>query len=197
MVELQQLKDPNDVRLFNVVDMGLTFSAMIRLYQEGSKKILHEKIINILPDIAKSDSIDSFLSTHNEFCTWGINRLSLAEKHRQGKLIKRTGPPSYGQVAKTIDIVLKVVIYYCKWPNETTSERITKFLNAAVDTKMMAFLKSKYSNYFQLWPVTIENIDESKYLSVQKLVRQFIRDEHQNQILPVQFDDLYWNILNR
>jgi hypothetical protein len=197
MVELQQLKDPDDVRLFNIVDMGLTFSAMIRLYKKGSKKILREEIINILPDIANADSIKSFLITHNKFCIWGMNRLSLTEKHRQGKLIKKTGPPSYGQVAKTLDVVLKVVIYYCRWPNESTSGSIAKYLNAAVDTQMLAFLKSKYSDNFQLWPITIENINQSKYVSVQKLVKQFIVDEHKGYIMPVQFDDLYWNILNR
>jgi hypothetical protein len=191
------LKDPEEVRLFNIVDMGLTFSAMIRLFKEGSKKLLHEKIRNILPDVAKTDSIETFFKTHNEFCRWGTSGLFLAEKHRQGKLIKRTGPPSYGQVAKTLDVVLKVVIYYCKWPDETQSGQIIKFLNAAVDTQMMAFLKSIYPDHFQLWPVTIENIDESKYVLVQNLVKKLIKDEHQGQIIPVQFDDLYWNYLNR
>ena len=77
------------------------------------------------------------------------------------------------------------------------SERISKYLYAAVDTKMMVFLKSKYPNHFSCWPVTVENVSQSIYISIQDLVRQFITDEHQGQIKPVQFDDLYWNYLNR
>ena len=192
-----ELKDPAEVRVINIVDMGLTFSAMIRLYIKGSKGILHEKIVRILPEIAKVDSFEHFQKIHNKFCHWGIKSLSLAERTRQGKIIKHSAPPSYGQVAKTLDVVLKVVIYYSRWPTESTSEKIERYINAAVDTKMMAFLKSKYPDHFERWPITVENVDQSKYVSIQELVRQFITDEHHGQILPVQFDDLYWNFLNR
>ena len=192
-----ELKDPENVRLSNIVDMGLTFSAMIRLYKKGSKKIIHKEIVRILPEIASADSIEQFQKMHNDFCSWGMDRLSLAEKKRQGRIIKDSGPPGYGQVAKTLDVVLKVVIYYSKWPDEPTSERIAKYINAAVDTKMMAFLKSYYPGHIEHWPVTVENVSQSIYISMQKLVRQFITDEHQGQIMPVQFDDLYWNYLNR
>lgn len=193
----QELKDPADVRIANIIDMGLTFSAMIRLYKEGSKKTIHRKIAHILPEIADTYTLERFRKTHNDFCTWGMENLSLAQKMRQEKITKHSGPPSYGQVAKTLDVVLKVVIYYCRWPDEATSERILKFLNAAVDTKMIAFLKSKYPYHFKIWPVTVESVSQSIYGSIQELVRRFITDEHQGKILPVQFDDLYWNFLNR
>jgi hypothetical protein len=168
-----ELEDPAEVRLINIVDMGLTFSAMIRLYEEGSKKTIHKEIVRILPEITSADSIEHFQKTHNEFCTWGMNKVSLAEKKRQGRIIKHSGPPGYGQVAKTLDVVLKVVIYYSKWPDEAASERISKYLNAAVDTKMMAFLKSKYPDHFGFWPVTVESVSQSIYISMQKLVRQY------------------------
>ena len=196
-MKIQELKDPADVRLANIIDMGLTFSAMIRLYKKGSKKIIHKELVHILPEIANADILERFQKTHNEFCTWGMDNLSLAQKMRQGRIIKHSGPPSYGQVAKTLDVVLKVVLYYSKLPDEATSEKIAKYLNAAVDTKMMAFLKSKYPDHFKLWPLTVESVSQSIYLSIQELVRRFIADEHQGQIMPVQFDDLYWNILNR
>jgi hypothetical protein len=192
-MENRDLKDSAEIRLSNIVDMGLTFSSMIRLFEEGSKKIIHKEIVRILPDIANADSLERFQKTHHEFCTWGMNRLLLAEKKRQGKIIKNSGPPGYGQMAKTLDVVLKVVIYYSKWPDEPTSERIAKYLNAAVDTKMMGFLKSKYPNHIGFWPRTIESVTQSVYASIQEHVRQFIEDEHQGQIMPVQFDDLYWD----
>lgn len=191
------LKDPADVMLSNIVDMGLTFSAMIRLYKKGSKKILHGEIVHILPKIAKTESLNHFQEIHNDFCKWGTHELLLAEKKHAGRIIKHSGPPSYGQVAKTLDVVLKVVIYYSKWPDERTSKNLTKHLNAAVDTKMMAFLKSKYPQQFPYWPKTVEDVSPSLYQSIQGLIKQFILDEHQGNIMPVQFDDLYWNYLNR
>lgn len=192
-----KLKDPAEVRLINIVDMGLTFSAMIRLYNKGSKGMLQKEIVRILPEIANAVSREHFQKIHNKFCIWGIKNLSLAEKKRQAKIIKRSGPPSYGQIAKTLDVVLKVVVYYSKWPNEPISTKIANYINAAVDTKMMAFLKSHDPNHFEIWPVTVESVNQSIYLSMQHLVRQFITDKHQGKIMPVQFDDLYWNFLNR
>jgi hypothetical protein len=192
-----KLEDPADVRLSNIVDMGLTFSAMIRLYEKGSKKKLHKEILHILPDIANQTSYEQFQNIHNKFCLWGIKNLSLAEKKRYGRMIKNGSSPSYGQIAKTLDVVLKVAIYYSKWPNEPVSERIGKYIHAAVDTKMMAFLKSKYPDHFEIWPVTVGSVNRPRYLSIQELVRQFIADQHSGQIMPVQFDDLYWKFLNR
>jgi len=32
--------EPDDVKLLNIVDMALGFSAMMRLFQEGSKEII-------------------------------------------------------------------------------------------------------------------------------------------------------------
>ena len=69
------------IRLFNIVDMGLTFSAMIRLYEKGSKKIIREKIIQILPDIANAALLKNFQNTHDAFCAWGINNLFLADRN--------------------------------------------------------------------------------------------------------------------
>ena len=192
-----KLKDAAEARLENIVDMGLTFSAMIRLYEKGSKKIIRDKIIQILPAIDSAPSIGNFQIIHDTFCVWGVKNLTLAERERKGKLIKHSGPPSYGQVAKTLDVVLKVVVYYSKWPNESAANELVKYLNAAVDTKMMAFLKTRYPEHFSHWPITVESVSQSTYASIQKLVRQFIADEHDGQIMPVQFDDLYWNYLNR
>ena len=183
-----KLVDPADVRLSNIVDMALTFSAMIRLYEKGSKKKLHKEILHILPKIAKTTSHQQFQKIHNKFCLWGIKNLFLA---------KNSGPPSYGQIAKTLDVVLKVAIYYSKWPNEPVSEKIGNYIHAAVDTKMMAFLKSKYPDHFEIWPVTVGSVNRPRYVSIQELVRQFIADQHGGEIMPVQFDDLYWNFLNR
>ncbi len=192
----QNLKILADESFSNIVEMGLTSSSMIRFFKAGTKEILHKEIIRILPEIANSDREESFCNKHNRFCTSGIKNFSLAEKKRHGKIIKSAFPPSYGQVAKILDTVLKFVIYNKKWPDERTSKRVGKYLNAVVDTKIMMSLKSKYPDHFKHWPLNIENVDEPTYKSIQKLVRQIIKDEGQD-LMPVQFDDFYRDILNR
>jgi hypothetical protein len=48
-----------------------------------------------------------------------------------------------------------------------------------------------------IWPKTVEEVDEGKYKKLQDIVCQFIKDKHKDQIIPVQFDDIYWKQLNR
>jgi hypothetical protein len=192
-----ELRDPEEIKLHNIVDMGLTFSAMIRLYEKGTKQILHRKILEELKNISNSNSKEEFEIIHSDFCKWGTRNLILAEKTKGVKVIKEKGPARHGQIAKTFDVVLKVVIYYCQWPTLEKSKELSKWLHAAVDNKMMRFLKEKYTEYFPYWPKSVEGVDETTYLDLQKLVNRFIGDEHDGNIIPVQFDDIYWNILNR
>ena len=44
--------NPEQIKLFNIVDMGLSFSAMIRLYEKDSKRKIHEKFLEALDDFA-------------------------------------------------------------------------------------------------------------------------------------------------
>jgi hypothetical protein len=191
------LKDPDKIRLNNIVDMGLTFSAMIRLFEKGSKPIIKRKIIDSINQLPKVNSKDDYISIHREFCLWGTKSLQLAEKWRNGKQIKVSKPASFGQVAKTYDVVLTVVVYYSKWPDAHTSDMILKWINAAVDNKMMRFLKTEYPNVFESWPNSVEDVNEAIYNKLQNLVIRFINEKHEDRILPVQFGDIYWNVLNR
>ncbi len=192
----QELKNLANLRLSKIVEMKNSFSVMIRRFQVGSKEIVHKKIGCILPEIAKLDGVESFQRAHDQFCTWGVQNLSLAAKKRRGKVVKSLFPPSYGQVAKILDTLLKIVIYYKNWPDEQTSERVGKYLNSPLDNKMMMLMKFKYPHYFKQWPSILENVDKSTYLSVQELVRNILKDEGRG-LMPVQFDDLYRDILNR
>ena len=137
------LKDPEQTRLHNIVDMGLTFSAMFRLFEKGSKPIIKRKIIDSINQLPTVNSKDDYISIHREFCLWRTKSLQLAEKWRNGKQIKVSKPASFGQVAKTYDVVLTVVVYYGKWPDAHTSDMILKWINAAVDNKMIRFLKTE------------------------------------------------------
>ena len=135
---------------------------------------------------------------HLSFCSWGIKEIILAEKSRKsGQVIKKAGPASFGQIAKTFDVVMKVAVYYCHLPSCEKSRQISGWLNAAVDTRMMAMLKTCYLADMASWPTTIKQVDSSAYRSIQEIVRKFISERHNGNIIPVQFDDIYWRALNR
>lgn len=179
------------------MDMGLEFSAMIRLFGKGSKEGLRKKILSEAKKMFEAKSEKDFIDIHSSFCSWGINNIFLAEKRRNGRILKKVFPASYGQIAKTLDVVLKVAIYYCHLPNCEKSQEISGWLNAAVDTKMMAMLRKYYPKDIQSWPITIEQVDRSTYVAIQRIVRKYIREKHKDTITPVQFDDIYWKVLNR
>jgi hypothetical protein len=193
----KEFSDPNKIKLFNIVDMGLSFSAMTRLYEKESKQIIHDNILKILDKISATDTAEQFENYHEHFCDWGVQNIVLAERVKGKQIIKESGPTSYGQIAKTLDVVLKVVVHYCHWPNHNKSKELSKMLHAAVDNKMMRLLKKEYSGYFTHWPMSVEAVDKYLYLELQKLVQKFIEEKHNGKILPVHFNDIYWNILNR
>jgi len=121
---------------------------------------------------------------------------SRKEKERTNH--KEFAPASYGQIAKTFDVVLKVTVYYSHLPNCEKSRVISGWLNAAVDTKMMAMLKRCYPKALQPWLSTVEQVGREDYKKFpHKVVRRFIAEKHCGKILLVQFDDIYWKILNR
>lgn len=192
-----ELDDPKEARLQNIIDMGLGFSGMIRLFEEGSKRELHKEILAQARRVFTAESEEHFKEVHSSFCSWGVRQIILAEKKKSGQVIKKAGPASYGQIAKTFDVVLKVAVYYCHLPNCEKSQQISGWLNAAVDTRMMRMLKKHYHKDIASWPAAIEQVDNSTYLSIQGIVRKFIADRHNGNIIPVQFDDIYWRALNR
>lgn len=192
------IDDPDEIRFRNIIGMGLDFSSMIRLFERGSEDKLWKKLVfEVAPKIFEALSKEEFDQIHQEFCDWGARNIVLAEKKRRnGRIIKKKGPASYGQIAKTLDVTLKVAIYYSHLPDFQKHERILSWLNAGVDTRMMAMLKKKYPNAIQEWPTTVEAVDKAKYSAIQETVRTFIREEHNGRLLPVQFDDVYWYKLN-
>lgn len=181
-----------ETRLHNIVDMGLTFSAMMRLFDEGSKVTLHNEMITHIKKIFQAKSDKEFRNIHNVFCEWGTQNIFQAKTNKGEKLLA-----SHGQIAKTFDVVLKVTIYYCQLPDIQKAQKITEWLNAAVDTKMMAFLKRIYCDETKGWPKTVKKVTKSTYMSIQRVVERFIKDHYNNKIRPVHFDDIYWKELNR
>jgi len=177
------------IRLKNIIDVGLTASAMIRLFEQGTKeKKLRGPILKTVAKIFEAKSEAEFKRIHSAFCQRGTSEITLARKNKFA---------SYGQIAKTLDVVLKVAVYYCHLPECEKSKELSGWLNAAVDTKMMTKLRKLYPKDLKPWPRTIEEVNRQNYDDIQRIVRKFIREEHQDSITPVQFDDYYWRELNR
>jgi len=186
-----------EVRLRNIIEVGLDVSGMLRLFEKGSKDNLRSAILREVWRLFESESKTQFHEFHASFCDWGTHNIRLAEKTKNGIVTKQSRPASYGQIAKTLDVVLKVAVYYSHLPDCRRSQLISRWLNAAVDNKMMAFLRRYYPQDIKLWPTTIERVDKSAYAAIQETVRKFINEKHGGSITPVQFDDIYWEALNR
>jgi hypothetical protein len=182
------MKESSKAKLSNIVDMGLGFSGMIRLFKQGEKEKLHQKLLSVVQKVFEAESEQQFREIHSSFCEWGTENITLAKKRSKA---------SYGQIAKTLNVVLKVVVYYCHLPDCEMSQQISRWLDAAVDTKMMEYLKERYREAIKPWPTAIEHVHESDYREIQKVVHKHVKEKHEGKITPVQFDDIYWEALNR
>ena len=180
--------DVQEVRLCCLIDLGLNFSAMLRLYRKGSKEKLYNKVLSEMPFLLQSEDEEQLQITHSSICEWGVRNLPANE---------RLGHASYGQIAKTLDVILKVVIDYGHMPDCRKAKQMSPWLNSAVDNKMMNMLRKNYPDAIKLWPANIRQVNKEKYLTIQSLVRRFNIERHSNRITPVQFDDIYWWYLNK
>ncbi|HLA29256.1 MAG TPA: hypothetical protein VJZ49_15325 [Syntrophales bacterium] len=183
------------VKLQNIVHMGLGFSAMMRLLEEKQKGPLHEKLVEVLPCFFVVKDNESFEKTHSDCCVWGTKNIWLAKNKRHNKPRRLI---SYGQIAKTLNVVLKVAVHYAQLPNPDKANLIQPWLHAAVDNEMMKMLKSEYKSKLNPWPESIEKVCGNQYFQIQAFVQDFIAQYHaQKLITAVDFDDIYWNLLNK
>ena len=180
--------DVQKVRLRCLIDLGLNFSAMLRLYKKGTKEKLYNKVLSEIPSLLQSENQEQFQMAHSSICEWGVNNLLVNED---------LGYASYGQIAKTLDVILKVVIDYGHMPDCCKAKQMSPWLNSAVDNKMMNMLKKNYPNVLKHWPRNLRQVNREKYLVIQSLVRRFNIERYNNRITPVQFDDIYWWFLNK
>ncbi|MBI5588096.1 MAG: hypothetical protein HY889_07000 [Deltaproteobacteria bacterium] len=178
--------------------MALTFTAMMRVFHTGSKKLIameFEKLCDNLLSVKSSDT-DCYEKLHQDFCTWFIQEIKTAEKRLKNGRVKASQPASYGHAAKTLDIAMKVYVYYCGQPTLEVANHLTPMLHCAVDTPIMELLKAKFPNA-HVTSSTIEQVDKGCYIVLQKLVSKDIAESFANNIIPVQYDDIMWNRLNR
>lgn len=191
-------KNPDEAKRKNIIDMAFGFSAMTRAFETKSTEKIVKKLNEILPQIASLKNDKEFENLHDDFCKWFHANIKTAERKKSGIIIKESGPASYGQGGKVLDVTLKVYFYYCHMPELKTADQIVKWINAAVDTNMIKYLKKVAGEVSPLIEVTaVEDVDAKTYADLQKLVRKDIKDNFQNSVLPVQWDDIMWRCLNR
>lgn len=133
--------DAHEARRKNVIDMGLTFSAMIRVFSSGSKEkiiTMLSKTLNELPSIeTKSD----YSKLHEMFCESFSKEISTAFKVLKNGEKKNSRPASFGQAAKVLDIVAKVYVHYSNLPSMDVANKVKPFLNGPIDNPIMDYLK--------------------------------------------------------
>jgi len=64
----------------NIIDMGLTFSAMMRVFEAGSKKTIAEKLTTNLANFSSINSKESFETFHQNFCNWFVANIKTVKK---------------------------------------------------------------------------------------------------------------------
>ena len=186
------------IKLHVAVDIGLAFSAMMRLFEKRAKERLHNEIHVRLSEFFGAKTEPEFKKIHSELCEWGTRNISLAKTN--GDYAMNRKKASYGQIAKTLDVVLKVVIYYSHFPSRPEAQRLSEWLNVAMDTKMMAYIGSKCLNgqELQSWPKKVDDVDTKEtYDHVQETVRRYMKDRHPDILLPSQFEDILWAKVNK
>ncbi len=176
-----------------IAELGLD-SSMGRNFEAGSMKRLKETLLVELPSLLAVESEVQYRNLHSRICLWGM------ENTRQTKR-NGGGHASYGQIAKTLDVALKIIVCECHYPDLEGSQRISKQLNSAVDTAMMHALSRTYPEEMNKWPAALKEVDAPSYDCIQKIVRKFINEDidkkYWGNIIPVQLDDMYWEALNR
>jgi len=183
-------------KIQNIIDMALTFTAMVRLFSKGSKTSIANKFEEFCTNLRNIESASSYEKFHESFCNWFCENIQTAQRILRNKTTKHSSSASYGQGAKVLDIAIKVYVHYCKLPDQQTADRILPFLHSAVDTPIMKHLKQRYQ-WANITASTIEAIDKQTYRTLQELIALDIKETFQDSIHPVHYDDIMWNQLNR
>ncbi len=171
----------------NIIDMALTFTTMLRLFESDSKQKIAEQLENSLSQLPSISSKDQFEKLHADFCNWFVANVKTARKGDSA---------SYGQAAKVFDVVAKVYVYYCRLPSCEAAAVLLPFLHGAIDTPIMKDLQLEYPEV-GINSEMIKSVEKEEYRVLQSLVVRSIQEKFKGQIFPVQYDDIMWNYFNR
>jgi hypothetical protein len=169
----------------NIIEMGLAFSVMTRVFSKGSSAAILKRLEQSLTKLDRVDDKTEYDRFHADFCDWFTQSIRTAERKLKNGQTKPSRECSYGQAAKVLDISAKVYVYYCAQPSPEAARRLVPMLHAALDTPMMCRLGVS---------VTLQEVDRKVYEDLQTRVT---REIGESEILPVQYDDTMWRRLQR
>lgn len=177
----------------NIINMAVSFTAMMPLFQEHSDDLIKKKLADLFEGLDRIRSDQDFSKMHRDFCQWFVKTI---------RLVKTEESSSYGHAAKVLDLALKVYVLYCKMPNPAKAESLTPMLNGAIDTPILRLLFKRLEDIYGKssrphYSWTIKMINKEDYDLLQKVIRQDIRDSFDDSISPVQYDDFMGRRLNR
>jgi len=176
----------------NIIDMAVGFTAEMRLFQGRSADLVKEKLTDLFEGLDRFGSEQDFSEMHRDFCQWFVKTIRLA---------KTKEPPSYGHAAKILDLALKVYVYHCNMPSPAKAQSLIPELNGTIDTPILHHLfkklEVKYGKSHSRNSWTIKMVDKETYDLLQKVIRQDVRDSFNDNISPVQYDDMMGRSLNR
>ena len=193
---MNQIQIAHSIKIKNIIDIGVSFSAMTRLFEQGSNRKITEKLEAATGLLDSIECTTDFELMHMDFCDWFINNICTAPRAKNNNQQKASQRASYGQAAKVLNVALKVFVYYCNLPENNIADHLLPMLHCTVDTPMMELLKMKYPQE-GFNAVTIGSVHKPDYFLLQRMVMKHIQDDFDNTILPVHYDDIIWYQLNR
>ncbi len=192
-MKLTEQSDAELAKTKNIVEIAFDFTAMMRVFFEGSKTKIVSKLEKHFSSLAKINTREDYEAFHRTFCKWFTRKIRTAEKKlKNGKALKSKAA-SYGHAAKVLDIAIKVYVYHCAQPNAEVAERLVPFLHGAVDTPLLEYLLKPVCTT-TIRPKTIKEVDEKAYHYLQSLVHA---KSQACKVHPVQYDDIMWRRLTR
>ena len=173
-----------EAKITGVLHMAFDFSSMARTFEKGTKDKFLKRIHAMLPMLADVESQDTFEFIHGEVCNWGCRSLKPSHSGRRRA--------SYGQVAKTLNVVLKVAVYYCGLPNRRQAMRLLPWLHPAIDNPMMKYLGRRYRAEFPNSISAISNVDKRTYKILLNFAARDVMENLGGKLHPVQWEDIVW-----
>jgi hypothetical protein len=187
-----------DEKIKNIIEMAIDFSKMVRVFKKGSDDKIAKKIGYFLNEAETFQREEDFRKAHNKFCKWFTTNIKTAKRKKDERIIKRSRYASWGHAAKTLDVSLKVCVYYCGLPSPAFSKKIVSWLNCGIDKKILDDLRSNDKKLGErVKATTLEEIKKEDYNMLQDAIKNRIKKEFNNKIISVEYDDIKWRELNR
>jgi len=163
-------------RMRNIIGMAWDFTGMQRVFEKKSGPL----VCNLLEKLLEEIEVDPSNFLHGKLC----RQIQSSIKTTLGKV------PSYGQAAKVVDIAMKVIVGYCRLPNERIAQIVAPNLHGAIDTPILKRIKEEYKVARGIF--TISRIDEVVYAEIQSRLKE---RANQMRCSPIEYDDWLWRKL--